>query len=245
MSSLGTVHSLYRHPVKSMMGEPCVEGGFSVDGMDGDREYALLETETGLVITGKRPPYQPLLIMRATWRQGVAWVESQDMCLPAHLHCTKRTLSEQLGRSVEFIRRNRESTEPTHTIRTQLVLKPGFLTDSAPVHLLTTTALAHLEAIHGAPVSAQRFRPNIVLETLEGNALEGDIKGLRLRVGEAVLELTKRTGRCAMPALAQGGLPLDPTVTRLIKDQLNDKFGLYARVLHPGLIKLGAQATLL
>jgi hypothetical protein len=53
--ALGTVTTLSRFPVKSMQGEKLTEAELSEHGLVGDRAYALIETETGKVMSGKNP----------------------------------------------------------------------------------------------------------------------------------------------------------------------------------------------
>jgi uncharacterized protein YcbX len=48
-SELGSVASLWRYPVKSMMGEELNAAEVGERGLAGDRAYALLDRETGKV----------------------------------------------------------------------------------------------------------------------------------------------------------------------------------------------------
>jgi uncharacterized protein len=51
----GVVSSLHRHPVKSMLGETVRELVLDARGAVGDREFAVLDEETGLVASAKNP----------------------------------------------------------------------------------------------------------------------------------------------------------------------------------------------
>jgi uncharacterized protein len=53
--AVGTVTSLSRFPVKSMQGERLAAAELTANGIFGDRAYALIETETGKVMSGKTP----------------------------------------------------------------------------------------------------------------------------------------------------------------------------------------------
>lgn len=53
MSTIGTVGRIWRFPVKSMGGEVLREGCFSTHGLLGDRAYALIDKETGRVVSAK------------------------------------------------------------------------------------------------------------------------------------------------------------------------------------------------
>ncbi|MET0515794.1 MAG: MOSC domain-containing protein [Nitrospiraceae bacterium] len=58
---LGTVLSLWRYPVKSMMGEELSEAYVQEQGILGDRAYALLDSETGKAASAKNPGKWPTL----------------------------------------------------------------------------------------------------------------------------------------------------------------------------------------
>jgi len=53
MTMVGTVESLWRFPVKSMRGERLREAAVTERGVLGDRAYALIDTDTGRVVSAK------------------------------------------------------------------------------------------------------------------------------------------------------------------------------------------------
>jgi uncharacterized protein YcbX len=60
--TVGTVKTLSRFPVKSMQGEKLASVDVTANGLVGDRAYALVETETGKVLSGKTPRLGPQLL---------------------------------------------------------------------------------------------------------------------------------------------------------------------------------------
>src|SRR5713226_3666686 len=58
---LGSVVSLWRYPVKSMMGEELNAAEVTERGLLGDRAYALLDSSTGKVVSAKNPRKWPKL----------------------------------------------------------------------------------------------------------------------------------------------------------------------------------------
>jgi uncharacterized protein YcbX len=60
--TVGTVKTLSRFPVKSMQGEKLASAEVTSNGLVGDRAYALVETETGKVLSGKTPRLGPQLL---------------------------------------------------------------------------------------------------------------------------------------------------------------------------------------
>lgn len=53
---MSDVAELWRYPVKSMQGEPLSETRVGPTGIDGDRGWAVVDTKTGLALTGRRAP---------------------------------------------------------------------------------------------------------------------------------------------------------------------------------------------
>ena len=54
-SSSISVSTLWRYPVKSMMGEELNASGITESGVLGDRTFALIDRETGKVVSAKNP----------------------------------------------------------------------------------------------------------------------------------------------------------------------------------------------
>ncbi|HEV8573839.1 MAG TPA: MOSC N-terminal beta barrel domain-containing protein [Dehalococcoidia bacterium] len=54
-TTAGTVASLHRYPIKSMIGEELEVAEVTARGIVGDRGYALFDTETGKVVSAKNP----------------------------------------------------------------------------------------------------------------------------------------------------------------------------------------------
>src|SRR3989475_7457617 len=68
MSELGSIGSLWRYPVKSMMGEELNAADVTERGLRGDRAYALVDRADGKVATAKNPRKWPTLFdFRATF----------------------------------------------------------------------------------------------------------------------------------------------------------------------------------
>src|SRR6266542_2877739 len=67
-TELGSVVSLWRYPVKSMMGEELNATEVTERGLLGDRAYALVDSSDGKVATAKNPRKWPRLFdFRATF----------------------------------------------------------------------------------------------------------------------------------------------------------------------------------
>jgi uncharacterized protein len=60
--AVGAIAALWRFPVKSMRGEQLDRAEVLEDGVVGDRAYALIEAETGKVVSGKNPKLGPAML---------------------------------------------------------------------------------------------------------------------------------------------------------------------------------------
>ena len=111
---VGAIAHLWRFPVKSMQGERIVEASIGESGILGDRAYAIVETETGKVVSAKSvKAYPDLLACRAefveTPRTGHA-VPPARITLPSGATVTSdaanvnAVLSKHFGRAVTLER---------------------------------------------------------------------------------------------------------------------------------------------
>jgi uncharacterized protein len=113
--------------------------------------------------------------------------------------------------------------------------------DAGPVHLVTTSSLGWVASEHGSTGGdARRYRPNIVLDTGPDEALvEEKWLGAELSIGSCLLQVYGTVERCVMPTFHQDGLPRDPGLLRFLVQRNQTMFGVYARVVSPGTIRLG------
>src|SRR5262245_42208972 len=73
MSTVGVVSELRRYPVKSMLGEALDVAPISAAGVAGDRAYAVVDVETGKVVSAKRSKrWGRILELTATTGEGVS-----------------------------------------------------------------------------------------------------------------------------------------------------------------------------
>jgi uncharacterized protein len=262
---LGSIVSLWRYPVKSMMGEELNAAEITKDGLLGDRAYALVDGLDGKVATAKNPRKWPTLfdfraVLADAPRPGVK-VPPVRITLPegaivnSEQPDVHRTLSNALKREVTL---SASSDQPAATAEeywldiegldhrdavTDFGLPEGTFFDCASVHLLTTATLDRLRLMYPqGRFEVRRFRPNIVVETANGekefaeNAWIGQI----VAIGDAVrLSITGPCGRCVMTTLPQGDLPKDAGILRTAVQQNQANVGVYASVLQGGKVRRG------
>jgi uncharacterized protein YcbX len=240
---LGTVTSLRRYPVKSMLGEDLDAGDVSRAGLDGDRRLAVVSRRTGKVASAKYPRlWRDLLTLSAVALDGAGHGVAALITLPdGKTVCSTDAdvddvLSGLLDEPVTLT-----STPPpgasldravpeavlrdgiTAPVEARLIeigagAPPGTFVDFAPLHLLTSATLdriAELSPYRRAHL--ERYRPNVVIGTGADGFTENDWLGRDLRVGaDLVLRVIARTPRCAVPTLAHGDLPRDAEALRVL-----------------------------
>ena len=260
---LGSVVSLWRYPVKSMMGEELNATEVTERGLLGDRAYALVDSSDGKVASAKNPRKWPRLFdFRATFIEPAraAKVPPVRIVLPDGATVTSdqgdvnQTLSKALNREVTLGAAQRgavsaeeywpdmEGLDHRDTV-TDFRLPEETFFDCAMVHLLTTATLDRLSDLYPqGRFEARRFRPNIVvqLDSGEKSFAENPWVGHTLAIGTAVrLDIISPCGRCVMTTLAQGDLSRDPGILRTAAQHNQVNVGVYAAVARGGTIRRG------
>jgi MOSC domain-containing protein len=263
----GPVASLWRYPVKSMLGEELSVGEVTERGLLGDRAYALVDSADGKAATAKNPRKWPTLFgFSATFieppRAGAS-VPPVRITLPDGTTVTSQqaninqVLSTALSRSVTLNAAGRadagavnaeeywpdmEGLEHRDTV-TDFPLPEGTFFDCAMVHLLTTATLDRLHQLYPqGRFEIPRFRPNVVVTPAsdEKDFVENGWVGRKLAIGDSVrLSITGPCIRCVMTTLAQGDLPRDPGILRTAAQHNKVSVGVYATVERGGMIRRG------
>ena len=267
---LGTVAGLRRYPVKSMLGEDLRACEVTARGLAGDRVLGLVHRETGKVASAKNPRlWRSLLRLAAASDTDVkiafpdgTTMTSTDPGIDAALSAftgQNVTLSDTPPPGATLDRADPEQvlrdgiTAPVHAEILQIggASPGGTFVDFAPLHLLTTSALARIaELSPRGTVELQRYRPNVVVETAAPGFTENDWAGRDLRIGrDLAIRVMARTPRCAIPTLEHGELSRDVDALRVPAahnrviplDGLGPQpcAGVYAQVLQPGRIRVG------
>jgi hypothetical protein len=267
--AVGSVVSLWRYPVKSMMGEELNAAEVTDRGLLGDRAYAIVDSADGKVASAKNPRKWPHLFdFRAALvdapRPG-AKVPPVRITLPEGTVVTSeqsevnRILSRALDREVTLDATERGQRAPwtpkaeeywpdmegldyRDTV-TDFNLPEGTFFDCAVVHLLTTATMDRLRELYPeGRFEARRFRPNIVVEIASGvkDFVENAWIGGTLAIGDAVrLSSTGPCPRCVMTTLPQGDLAKDPGILRTAAQHNHANVGLYASVVRGGTVRRG------
>ena len=238
---LGTVTTLRRYPVKSMLGEDLQAGEVSRSGLAGDRRLAVVSRRTGKIASAKYPRlWRDMLTLSAEVMDGggVAalitlpdgeTVRSTDADVddilsglldePVTLTATPPA-GASLDRAVPeaVLRDGIAALVPATLIEIGAAAPPGTFVDFAPLHLITTATLGRIAELSPyRRADLERYRPNIVIGTGGSGFTENDWLGRELRIGaDLVLRVIARTPRCAIPTLAHGRLRRDTEALRVV-----------------------------
>lgn len=136
-----------------------------------------------------------------------------------------------------------------------LAAPKGTFFDLAVLHLITTATLEHLRGLYPeGRFDARRYRPNIVVATVDNGFVENFWPGRNLGIGMDVkAEVSIPTMRCVMTTLAQGDLPKDLELLRTVARHNRVEIpgfgtwacaGAYAGVIAPGSVDVGDPVTM-
>jgi uncharacterized protein len=229
------VLELWRYPVKSLLGERVEAVAVTAAGLDGDRRFALFDVETGLGLTARRAPELLFASAKLDSDGGV------DITLPdGSVTRDDSILSAWLGRRVTLRSADSEGS-PRYETPIDFEDEPasrwvsfegagGAFHDSAgaQVSLVTTATIGSWDW--------RRFRSNVYLDGEGEDAWVGSTVAL----GNAVLDVGMRIGRCVMTTRPQaGGVERDLDVLRTINRERSGCLSVGALVMQPGSVQVG------
>jgi uncharacterized protein len=271
-ATTGTVVSMWRYPVKSMLGEEINSSYVTERGLIGDRTYALIDQETGKVASAKNPrKWGKLFDFRATFIDAPQVVENippvritfpdGTQIFSSDQEYIDHTLSKVLSREVRLMRATSldkpsyeeywpdiEGLAQREKVTDEVMPTQTFF-DIAVIHLLTTSTINRLRELYPeGRFEVRRFRPNIVVESAsseEKDFIENLWVGKKLKIGEdIVLKVTAPCTRCVMTTLPQGDLPKDLGILRTTAKYNHVNAGVYASVHEGGTIHRGEPVRL-
>lgn len=250
------VAALHRHPVKGLSREVIAEARLEADGFfPGDRLFAFENGPSGFEVAN--PQHQPkikyLMLMR---HEALAALDTRYDEAARVLSIAQNgtvlaqgCVDDAEGRAVleRFFEGYLDGAIRGPVKLLQAPAGYRFM-DSRQgfVSLLNLATIAAIGAAIGhADLDPVRFRGNIHIEGLEAFA-ENDWVGKTLRLGEAELEVIKRTDRCAAtdvnPASAQRDTSMVGALERLYG---HHDCGIYARIKKAGVIGPGLDVEIL
>jgi uncharacterized protein YcbX len=211
------VTELWRYPVKSLRGEQLDSAEIGPIGIAGDRLVQALRPG-GRVFTGRTHPRMLAL-------QGGVDGDGRP------------TIDGHAWDSPEALAAVRGATSP----QAELVFYDG---DGPQRFDILPLSVATDGGVAAVGVDRRRFRPNILIEGVEGLGERAWV-GRALRMGEAVIGVYKPRERCVMTTYDPDTLEQDVGVLRKIVWELDGCTSLDCFVLEPGRVRVGDEVELL
>ena len=252
-----------------MLGEELKATLVTERGLLGDRAYALMDRETGRVVSSKNPRRWPTLFKFKAALMDLPGMRERippvmitlpnGTCASSEQADIDRVLSYALDREVSLKSQVPERAQleqywpdvenlAHREVVTEEDMPPNGFFDGEVIHLLTTATLDRLHSLYPegrfAPL---RFRPNLVVAppSTESGFVENSWIGRTIAIGDHVrLHILRLTGRCVMTTLAQGDLPKDLGILKAAVRANQAKVGVYATVARGGVIRLDDTVTI-
>ena len=224
---VGRVAGLWRYPVKSMAPEQLERVEVGWHGFAGDRRWAFVragQERSGFPwLTIREHPalarYRPRLVEPARPEATAVRVVT-----PAgvELDVLDPALAAELGPGVRVMKLDRGAF------------------DTLPLALVSSQTLSGLSDLVGRELAAERFRPNILIDSADSAAyVEDSWVGATIGVGALRMRVDKRDQRCVMVNVDPSTGMRDPTVLRTISHERQTCLGVYGSIATPGVISVG------
>jgi uncharacterized protein YcbX len=239
ISELGRINELFRYPVKSMAGTSVGSAMLGWHGLDGDRRLAfrrLSDTSGFPWLSASRLPamllYQPEVVDASAGAALPSYVRTPDgVRLELNGDALREELSLRFGSGVELMKLNQG------------------VFDEASVSVISVATMLGVERELKRPVDRRRFRPNVVVETHDGEAFSEDHwVGRRLVFGDSVdgasVSITLRDQRCMMLNLDPDTAKQDPAVMKAVVRMNQNNAGVYGTVVREGPLTVGQRVFL-
>jgi uncharacterized protein len=219
------VVQLWRYPVKSMRGERLAVATFAPGGIESDRRFMLIDNSglrPGKPLTARQVP--SLLLQSAAVDDGAVVVRGERGPIArSDAPDFVKALEGIVGRPVVL---REDSSGANH--------------DDADVLVVNAASLRSLEQEYGSPLGLGRFRASIVLDGDDAVPYaELGWPGKRFRAGSVELEGIKLNPRCVITTIDPETIDVDSGILRFIMQRHEGDFGLYCRVVTPGVMREG------
>jgi uncharacterized protein len=230
--AVGRVAALFRYPVKSMASESLDAIDVGWNGFAGDRRWAFVRG--GMERSGF--PWLTIRERPEMWHYHPHFSDANDPEKSATMVRTPAgkeydvvdpLLADELGHGARVIKQGRG------------------IFDTMPLSLITTQTIAALSDSVGTHLEARRFRPNILIESLDGgDAPEDSWVGDVLRIGGMTMRVDKRDKRCVLINVDPVTTAKDPAILRTVAQERQSCLGVYGNVVEPGRVSIGDTVTI-
>jgi uncharacterized protein len=260
MSTIGTVESLWRYPVKSMRGEELNEAFLGFSGIYGDRIFAF-ESWAGRqgfpFFTGRDQRqmirYTPRFRRPEKAARPINQIDAEKLgANPLYAS------PEDLMLDVETPAGNTVAIDDPALIETlcegvdakpqlRLLRSDRALTDCRPVSIFAVETAKKLGDETGIPIDKRRFRANIFIDLTSSDGMtEKDLVGRSIKIGgKVIVAVLERDARCMMITLDPDTAEKEPALLKQVAQAHSGMAGVYGAVLSEGTLRKGDSIELL
>lgn len=233
MTTIGTVESLWRYPVKSMRGEELDETFAGFGGLSGDRLFAFRSSASreSFPYFTARDEREMLRYRPQLRRDGATSELKVEVVSPSG-----ETFAIDDPALLELLR---AGVEEKHQL--SLMRSDRALADAYPLSLISVQTARKLGEETGASWDKRRFRANIYLDLPPSDGFAEDrLVGRSLRIGtDVVVAIAKRDTRCMMITLDPDTAAKSPALLKQVAQAHEGMAGVYATVETEGTIRRG------
>jgi uncharacterized protein YcbX len=238
MEKLGTLRILRRYPFKSMAGEDLAEIFVTFAGLTGDRAYAFVDKNN-------RSNF-PWMTARQAHEMILSRPRYLESCLVSEEHPPRnhfraevvtpegQTMSVDDPDFVSFFERR-------FGRQLELRFSERAMQDACPVSLLGAATIDSLSQETEMTLDHRRFRANFYIAWDNRKPyFEDELVGERLQIGEKLsLMIVKKDSRCVIITLDPSSGEASPQVFETVTRNHGRCFGVYASVIHEGVVRTG------
>jgi uncharacterized protein YcbX len=262
MSTIATVDSLWRYPVKSMRGEELDEAFVGFSGVYGDRLFAFRSSASPKgfpYLTAREQPqllqYRPRFRNPDKAARPINLAEADRLgpgLNPVFADPPDLMVEVEAPTGETFaiddpalLRRLRNGVAAAPDLT--LVRSERAMTDCRPVSLMSLQSVRQLGEEMRTSVDQRRFRANIYLDlSARTGFAENGFVGRSIRIGsKAVIAMLERDPRCVMITLDPDTGASMPAILRHVAQAHQAMAGVYGAVLVEGMVRKGDAVQLL
>lgn len=224
---VGRVVGLWRYPVKSMGAEALTEAEVNWNGVQGDRRWAFVRDNMG-------QSGFPWLTLRECSSMAQYIPSFRDPGNPDTSPTAVKTPSGDVF----------DVTDPALSAElcqsgARVIRHARGIFDTFPLSLITTQTIAQVGEIVGEKLDVQRFRPNFLVDAVEGIPFqEDDWVGKVLRLGGVRMRVDKRDGRCAVITIDPASGKRNASILRTVHRERQGSLGVYATTVKQGKVAM-------
>ena len=231
MTEVGRIRAIYRYPVKSMAGELMSSAQLGFHGLDGDRRFAFLRTGVHANFPFLSAGKLPSLVTYVPLRDA-------DDALPSRVRTPKGEELELEGDAL------RDEITSAHGAPVQLMRIDNGIFDDGPLAIITSSSVATVTSEAGVDADVRRFRPNLFIDTPDGERFPEDAwVGRTLRIGDdenaPAVSICTRDVRCGMLNIHPDTAAIDARLLRAAVRLNENCTGVYATIIRTGPVHVG------